>query len=96
MFHFYGGLIVTVFETESKLLALVLDLFDLTLRPTDALCEYGLSTADLNLLQRALSDFFNCEIDWLGTTTKDSIRQLSTHASEYVVEHQEAQPENHY
>ena len=66
---------------ESKLLALVLDLFDLLLHPSDVLCDYGLTECDLKLLHRAMSDFFDREIDWSNTTVHNSIRQLTTHAS---------------
>lgn len=75
---------MTTFETEAKFLALVLDLFDLCLRPSDVLGDYGLDAGDLKLLQRAMSDFFDCEIDWSTTTINDSICQISTHACEYV------------
>lgn len=66
---------------EAKLLALVLDLFDILLRPSDVLSDYGLTECDLKLLQRAMSDFFDREIDWSNTTAHNSVQQLATHAS---------------
>lgn len=82
---------MNIVEVEAKLLALVLDLIDLALRPTDQLSSCGLNDCDLQLLQRALSDFFDVEIDWSGTSIDDSVHTLAAHACTKLGEHFEVE-----